>query len=81
MCVTLRKPEHTNTRVSFLMFSLELESDQSLVSFPSLKDELKDVHENFQRELFIDECLKTRNMGRNSLVYQINALLNEKYER
>lgn len=57
------------------MFSL----DQSLVSFPSLKNELKDVHENFQRELFIDECLKTRNMGRNSLVYQINALLNEKY--
>ena len=81
MCVTLRKPEHTNTCVSFLMFSLELESDQSLVSFPSLKDELKDVHENFQRELFINECLKTRNMGRNSLVYQINALLNEKYER
>ena len=76
----VRKREHTSTRVSFLMFSLELESDQSLVIFPSLKDETKDVQENFQRELFIDECLKTRNMGRNGLVYQINALLNEKYE-
>lgn len=74
--------EHTGPSASFLLSSLELESDRSLVFFffySSLKDEIKGVHLS-KGTPFGLKCLTTMNMDRNDLICKIDALPNENYE-